>query len=234
MTVMSEPVRRHNGIIDKYIGDAIMAFWGPPFTGAEEQAGLACLAALDQIAGLAAFRGELPDLTGFKRGLPEFDIRIGIATGDVVAGSIGSEQTRNYTVIGDAVNLASRLEGANKTYGTRVLISEATNRLAADTVETREIDTVLVVGKTEPQRIFELLGRKGEVARERLALRDTYVEALDAYRRQAWGEARAGFEGCLAIAPCDAPSKVFLGRIAQFGATAPCGDWNGIWSLAEK
>jgi class 3 adenylate cyclase len=234
MTVMSEPVRRHNGIIDKYIGDAIMAFWGPPFTGAEEQAGLACLAALDQIAGLAAFRAELPDLTGFKRGLPEFDIRIGIATGDVVVGSIGSEQTRNYTVIGDAVNLASRLEGANKTYGTRVLISEATNRLAADTVETREIDTVLVVGKTEPQRIFELLGRKGEVAHDRLALRDAYVAALDAYRREAWEEARAGFEGCLAIAPCDAPSKVFLGRIAQFGATAPCCDWNGIWSLAEK
>jgi class 3 adenylate cyclase len=94
MTVMSEPVRRHSGIIDKYIGDAIMAFWGPPFTGADEQAGLACLAALEQLAGLGAFRTELPDLIGIKRGFPEFDIRIGIATGDVVAGSIGSEQTR--------------------------------------------------------------------------------------------------------------------------------------------
>src|SRR5262249_7069920 len=154
-----------SGILDKFIGDCIMAFWGPPFTGADEQARLACLAALDQIAGLAAFRAELPDLTGLQRGLPEIDIRIGIATGDVVAGNIGSEQTRNYTVIGDAVNLASRLEGANKTYDTQVLISRATNH-AADTVETREIDSVLVVGKAEPQRIFELLGRKGEVARE--------------------------------------------------------------------
>src|SRR5439155_16913589 len=112
LTVMSDPVRRNNGIIDKFIGDAIMAFWGPPFTGAEEQGRLACLAALDQLAGLAEFRAELPELTGIKRGFPEIDIRIGIATGDVVAGSIGSEHTRNYTVIGDAVNLASRLEGA--------------------------------------------------------------------------------------------------------------------------
>ena len=159
MTVISEPVRRHSGIIDKYIGDGIMAFWGPPFTGADEQARLACLAALDQVAALSAFRAELPDLTGLKRGFPEIDIRIGIATGDVVVGSISSEQTRNYTVIGDTVNLASRLEGASKTYGTRVLISEAANRLAADAVDTREIDSVLVVGKTEPQRIFELLGR---------------------------------------------------------------------------
>jgi class 3 adenylate cyclase len=234
MTVMSEPVRRNNGIIDKYIGDGIMAFWGPPFTSAEEHPGLACLAALDQLAGLAAFRAELPELTGLKRGFPEIDIRIGVATGDVVVGSIGSEQTRNYTVIGDTVNLASRLEGANKTYGTRALISEMTNRFAADLMETREIDQVLVVGKTEPQRIFELLGRKGEVAGERLGLRDAFVEALAAYRRRNWEEARTGFESCLKIMPGDGPSKVFLGRVAQFHAIAPSPDWDGIWSLAEK
>jgi adenylate cyclase len=115
MTVMSEAVRRHSGIIDKYIGDAIMAFWGPPFMGADEQARFACLAALDQVAGFAGFRAEMPDPIGLKRGFPEIDIRIGIATGDVVVGSIGSEQTRNYTVISDTAKLASRLEGANKT-----------------------------------------------------------------------------------------------------------------------
>ena len=234
MTVMSEPVRHNNGIIDKYIGDGIMAFWGPPFTGAEEQGLFACLAALDQLGGLAAFRAELPDLTGLKRGFPEIDLRIGIATGEVVAGSIGSEQTRNYTVIGDAVNLAARLEGANKIYDTRALISEATNQLAADAVETREIDTVRVVGKTEPQRIFELLGRKGEVARERLDLRDAYAEALETYRDGAWEAARAGFETCLSFVPCDGPSKVFLNRITRFCTTAPSADWNGVWSLSEK
>jgi adenylate cyclase len=234
MSVMSDPVRRHNGIIDKYIGDEIMAFWGPPFTGAEEHPGLACLAALDQLAGLAAFRAELPELTGLRRGIPEIDIRIGIATGDAVVGSIGSEQTRNYTVIGDTVNLASRLVGANKTYGTRALISEVTSRFAADLVETREIDSVIVVGKTEPHRIFELLGRKGELASECLALRDAFAEALGAYRQKAWEEARAGFEACLAIAPADAPSKVFLTRLAQFRAAAPSPEWDGVWSLAEK
>ena len=234
ITVMSEPVRRNNGIIDKYIGDGIMAFWGPPFTGTDDHSGPACLAALDQLAGLAGFRAELPEITGLRRGFPEVDIRIGIATGDVVVGNIGSEQTRNYTVIGDTVNLASRLEAANKTYGTRALVSEGTNRFAADLVETREIDQILVVGKTEPQRIFELLGRKGEVSGERLALRDAFGTALAAYRRKNWGEARAGFEGCLEIVPGDGPSTALLRRIAQFCTTAPGLDWDGVWSLTEK
>jgi class 3 adenylate cyclase len=92
-------VRCNNGIIDKYIGDGIMAFWGPPFTGTDDHSGPACLAALDQLAGLAGFRSELPEITGLRRGFPEVDIRIGIATGDVVVGNIGSEQTRNYTVL---------------------------------------------------------------------------------------------------------------------------------------
>jgi adenylate cyclase len=130
--------------------------------------------------------------------------------------------------------LASRLEGANRIYGTRVLISEATNRLAADSMETREIDSVLVAGKTEPQRLFELLGQKGEVGAERLALRDSYTEALDAYRSQAWDKACAGFEACLDITPCNPPSRLFLERVAQFRVTAPCADWSGIWSLAKK
>jgi len=234
ITVMSEPVRRNNGIIDKYVGDGIMAFWGPPFTGADDHSGLACLAALEQLAGLPGFRAELPEITGLRRGFPEVDLRIGIATGDVVVGNIGSEQTRNYTVIGDTVNLASRLEGANKTYGTRALVSEGTSRLAADLVETREIDQVLVVGKTEPQRIFELLGRKGEVSGELLTLRDAFGTALGAYRHKNWDEARAGFENCLEIVPGDGPSTAFLRRIAQFCTAAPDPGWDGVWSLAEK
>jgi len=234
MTLMSDPVRRHNGVIVPDILGGIMAFWGPPFTGLAEHSTLACAAALDQLANLDSFRAELPELIGFKRGLPNVDIRIGVATGDVVVGSIGSEQSRNYTVIGDTVNLASRLEGANKTYGTRVLVTEATHQIAADRYELREIDRVLVIGKTEPQRVFELLGRKGEVAGERLRLRDAFGEALDAHRRQAWDEARAGFENCLKIAPDDGPSKVFLDRIVEFHAAAPGPSWNGVWTLTEK
>jgi adenylate cyclase len=233
MTLMSEPVRRSNGIIDKYIGDAIMAFWGPPFTSREEQGELACRAALEQIAALEAFRAELPELMGLRRGIPEIDIRIGIATGDVVVGSIGSEQTRNYTVIGDTVNLASRLQAANKVYGTRLLIGEATSRLAAAAVETREIDAVRFAGKSEPERIFELIGRKNTVAPERLLLRDAFAQALAAYRSRDWETACSGFEACLAIDPADAPSRVFLSRIAHFRAAAPGPEWSGAWSLSE-
>jgi adenylate cyclase len=234
LTVISEPVRRNNGIIDKYIGDAVMAFWGPPFAAAEDQARLACLAALEQIAALPALQAELSDLMGLRRGVPEVGIRVGIATGEVVVGNIGSEQTRSYTVIGDTVNFASRLEGAGKAYGTRVLINEATQRLAADAVETREIDTVLVMGKSEPERIFELLGRKGEVGVERLKLRDMFGSALVAYRAQSWQDAEAGFRRCLEIEPQDGPSQVFLGRITHFREYPPTADWNGAWALASK
>ena len=136
-----------------------MAFWGPPFTGADEQAALACFAAIEQLAGLPGFQAELPDLMGVRRNVPTVNARVGIATGEVVVGSIGSEQTRSYTVIGDTVNFASRLEGASKAYGTRVLISDATQNPVAGAIETREIDSVLVVGKSEPERIFEALGR---------------------------------------------------------------------------
>jgi adenylate cyclase len=234
LTVLSEPVRRNNGIIDKYIGDAVMAFWGPPFATADEQARLACFAAIEQLAAIPGFQAELPDLTGVRRGFPQIGLRVGIATGEVVVGNIGSEQTRNYTVIGDTVNIASRLEGASKAYGTRVLIGERTRHLAGDAVEAREIDSVLVVGRSEPLRIFELLGRKGEVSVERLELRDTFAAALADYREQRWDKSAKGFRDCLTITPDDPASQVFLDRIAQFRADAPAEDWSGVWELHSK
>lgn len=234
LTVMSEPVREHNGIIDKYLGDGIMAFWGPPFTAADEHARLACLAGLDQLACLEAFDAELPHLTGVRRGLAKVQVRIGIATGEVVVGNIGSEQTRSYTVIGDTVNLASRLDGACKSYGARALISEATQREVGDAVELREIDTVLVRGKTEPEHVFELLGRKGNLSEQQRELRATYGTALAAYRRRAWDEAVGGFEACLAIDPEDPPSRVMLARVLQFRERPPADDWDGVWVLEEK
>ena len=123
---MSAPIRDHEGIIDKYIGDAIMAYWGPPFTDHAAQARLASLAALEMLELVPQLRTELPELLGVRSLPSSFDLRIGIATGEVLVGSIGSELMMNYTVMGDTVNLASRLEGANKEYGGRILVSEAT------------------------------------------------------------------------------------------------------------
>jgi class 3 adenylate cyclase len=234
LTVLSEPVLRNNGIIDKYIGDATMAFWGPPFTTAEEQARLACFAALEQLATIPDFEAELPELTGVRHGFRPIRVRIGIATGEVVVGNIGSEQTRNYTVIGDTVNVASRFEGASKAYGTRILIGERTWRLAATAIEAREIDSVLVVGKSAPERVFELLGRKGEVSFERLELRDTFAAALADYRQRKWDKSAKGFRDCLSIAPDDTASQVFLDRIGQFRADPPLPEWNGVWALHAK
>jgi len=234
LTIMSTAIREHNGIIDKYVGDAIMAFWGPPFNEAEEQARLACLAALTQVDRLTPFRKALPELMGIRRGLPDIDMRIGIATGDVVVGNIGSDVTKSYTVMGDTVNLASRLEGANKSYGTRILISETTARMAEGAIEAREIDSIVVVGKSEPQRVFEALGRRGELDPATAQLRDRFAAGLAAYRRQAWAEARAEFEGGLVVAPGDGPSRVLLARVAHLAEQPPGPDWNGVWALTEK
>jgi hypothetical protein len=114
------------------------------------------------------------------------------------------------------------------------LIGEATQRLAGDAVETREIDAVLVVGKSEPERIFEVLGRKGEVAAPRLELAAAFAAGLAAYRSRAWDAAIGGFEACLALDPEDSPSRVFLARVMRFREYAPADDWDGVWALEAK
>lgn len=234
LALMSDPVRRQGGIIDKYIGDAIMAFWGPPFSAPEDAARLACLAGLEQLATLERFRAELPELTGIKRGIPLIDMRIGIATGDAVVGNIGSDVTMSYTVMGDTVNFASRLEGASKAYGTRFLVSAQTAEMAGDSFLFREIDALLVVGKQDPQQVFEVLGRAGEVTPAVQDLRLRFAEGLAAYRRRDWDAATAAFEACLALVPGDGPSEVFLKRVAGLRASPPAADWNGVWTLLEK
>src|SRR5205823_5254304 len=186
LAMMSEPIRRHRGIIDKYIGDAIMAFWGPPFTQPEEQAAFACMAGLEQLAALETYSAELPELMGIKR-VPHVDMRIGAATGEAIVGNIGSDVSMSYTVMGDAVNLASRLEGANKAFGTRFLVNSRTAEMAGELFEFREIDLILVDGKQEPEHAFEVVGRRGELTLAVRALLERFAEGLAAYRRRAWG-----------------------------------------------
>jgi adenylate cyclase len=230
---MSEPIRRHRGIIDKYIGDAIMAFWGPPFTQAEEQAVLACLAGLEQLTALDVYRAELPELMGIKR-VPLIDMRIGVATGEAIVGNIGSDVSMSYTVMGDAVNLASRLEGANKAYGTRFLVNARTTRMTGDLFEFREIDLIRVDGKQEPEHVFEVVGRRDDLSPAMRSLLERFAEGLAAYRRRAWEEATIAFTRAREAAPEDGPSKVFLDRLKQLAANPPPADWDGVWALSEK
>jgi class 3 adenylate cyclase len=233
-STMSAPIRHHQGVIDKYIGDAIMAYWGPPFADDAEQARLASLAALDMLALVPQLRAELPELLGVRTLPNTFDIRIGIATGEVLVGSIGSELMMNYTVMGDAVNLASRLEGANKVYGCRILVSEATVAGAATAVEVREIDRIVTRGQSQPQAVFQIMGRKGGLTAVQTILRDRFTEGLAAYRAQHWDEARRAFEAALAAVPDDGPSMTFIKRIDSLMAAPPGEGWDGSWHLEQK
>jgi len=233
-SVMSAPIRDHGGVIDKYIGDAIMAYWGPPFTENADQARLASLAALDMLERVAPLRAEFPELLGV-RSLPiSFDIRIGIATGEALVGSIGSELMMSYTVMGDTVNLASRLEGANKVYGGRVLVSAATVAGADEAIETREIDRVVLLGQTQQQAIFEIMGRKGKLTPVQVELRTHYSEGLAAYRGRHWDEARRAFAAALESVPNDGPSMTFIKRIDDLATNPPGDGWDGSWHLEQK
>jgi class 3 adenylate cyclase len=233
-STMSAPIRHHQGVIDKYIGDAIMAYWGPPFAEDAEQARLASLAALDMLQLVPQLRAELPELLGVRTLPNAFDIRIGIATGEVLVGSIGSELMMSYTVMGDTVNLASRLEGANKEYGGRILVAEATIAGAAAAVEAREIDRVVTLGQTHPQAVFEIMGRKGELTAAQLELRACFAEGLAAYRAQCWDESRRAFEAALLAVPDDGPSMAFLKRLDRLVAGPPVEGWDGSWHLERK
>ena len=231
---MSAPIRKHQGVIDKYIGDAIMAYWGPPFAADTEQTQLASLAALEMLQLVPQLRAELPELLGV-RSLPNiFDIRIGIATGEVLVGSIGSELMMSYTVMGDTVNLASRLEGANKEYGGRILVSEATIKGASDAIEAREIDRVVTLGQTHPETVFEIMGRKGELTATQIDLRAHFAEGLAAYRAQRWEDARRAFEAALLAMPDDGPSMNFINRIEKLTVAPPGEGWDGAWQLERK
>ncbi|MEI6535385.1 MAG: adenylate/guanylate cyclase domain-containing protein, partial [Verrucomicrobiaceae bacterium] len=233
-TLQAEAIQQHHGVVDKFMGDAVMAFWGPPFTQDNEDAMLACRAALDQAQAIARLQAMLPEVTGLRKNLPQLGIRVGISTGEVIVGNIGSENTRSYTVIGDTVNLASRLEHANRFYGTRILICGATRAEAGAAIVTREIDTIIVKGKTETTGIFELLGLAGAVSNDTQALCDRSTAALTAYRAQDWDSAESAFRECIAIHADDQPAKLFLERIATFRLTPPGADWNGAWVFDVK
>jgi adenylate cyclase len=234
LELMSEPVSNNLGVIDKYIGDAVMAFWGPPFCERQSQAARACAAALEQMTALERFRPELSEILGFRRDLPEVSARVGLATGEVVVGNIGSSVAQGYTVVGDTVNLASRLESINKAYGTRILICERTWAAAREEFEGREVDKISVAGSDTAVCCYELLGRKGQIASEVLKMRDCFEQGLAAYRALQFADALEAFERGLEANPGDVCCRVFIARTRHLEAAPPPVGWDGVWRHNAK
>jgi adenylate cyclase len=225
LTVMTQVVFRHHGLLDKYIGDGIMAVYGAPLRQ-PDHAYQACHTALDMMGALGTLRAQWKD-----RGLPSLNIGIGINTGTMVVGNMGSELRFDYTVMGDGVNLASRLEGANKEYGTNILISEATWSQVKDRLATRELDLIRVRGKAQQTRIFEMLGWH-PLPEDRATLVRLFESGLQAYRAGHWENALQFFQHTLEIAPGDFPSRVYVLRCQAFMETPPPSVWEvpTIWN----
>ncbi|WP_226574654.1 adenylate/guanylate cyclase domain-containing protein [Acuticoccus sediminis] len=227
LAAVTQPVAASGGITDKYIGDSAMAVWGPPFTDPETQARDACSAALGQIAALGPLREALAaeGLTDANR----LDAVVGVATGDVLSGDIGPVASRNYTVIGNAVNLAARLQEAAKVYGQPILLTAETATLAGPEMITREIDLLTVRGSERPVIVHALLGRAGEVPEETIAFAARYRDAIVAMRLRDWDTAEAGLLQCLEEQHYDVPSRLMLDRVAVYRTDPPGEDWDGVW-----
>jgi adenylate cyclase len=209
-------VLRHRGTVDKYIGDSIMAFWNAP-TRNEEHALAACRCALDCMAAMAKLRD------GDDDGGPPlpFNLRIGVNTGRVIVGNIGSEAKLEYTVIGDPVNLANRLEGLNKSYGTGILIGQTTYEEVKYDVIARRIDSVAVRGREVLTNVYELLALNEEQNAEGWAWVADYERAYDAFRKGDWRAAAEGFRTVIAARGSDGPSARYLKLCEERLAAAP-------------
>jgi class 3 adenylate cyclase len=225
---MTQALKAHQAYLDKYIGDGIMALFGIP-VASEDHARNACLAALDCQAALRFLNREFE-----REGLPLLRSRIGIHSGGVIAGYVGAADRSDYTVLGDSVNLASRLEGANKEYGSEIMISAATAELTGSLFVLRELDVIRVVGKRLPVRIYELVGRSGEVPPFDAGFLPIYHAALEAMRARRWDVAIEGFEKAAALKPGDIPCALHAGRCRAWKAAPPPPDWDGVADLSTK
>lgn len=227
---MTRIVLERGGTLDKYIGDSVMAFWGAP-QPRENHAQLTCATALacQQYLDRLALEWE-------SKSYPLFRTRIGIHTGEVIAGNIGSEERINYTIIGDPVNLASRLEGLNKFYRTRIIISEDTYSRAKQDFVARKLDRVAVKGRTRGVMIYELVAARGELAAEQESFLHSYDQAVELYLSRSWAEAKEAFAATRKLSPQgdDYPSELLAGRCEELLRNPPGPDWNGVHHYETK
>ncbi|MCB1199317.1 MAG: adenylate/guanylate cyclase domain-containing protein [Leptospiraceae bacterium] len=225
---MTRILMQNKGTVDKYIGDAIMAFWGAPLD-MKDHAYRACTSALKFQEAQEVMREAAR-----KKGHPDFFSRIGINTGDLIVGNMGYEDRMNYTVIGDTVNLASRIEGINKNYGTRILIGEQTHAQVASEFDTRYVDLVAVKGKETGVGIYELIGKKGEMSSNRASHLEFYEKAFHLYLQAKFEAAQELFHRAKSFYPEDLACEIFIKRCTQFIEAPPGDNWNGVFISKEK
>jgi adenylate cyclase len=223
---LTDIILKYDGVVDKFIGDCIMAFWNAPLDQKDHRR-LACLAAVHCTLELARLNRELTEFP------IKPDCRIGLNSGPAVVGNMGSSTRLSYTVLGDTVNLASRLEGANKYFHSRIMVSEATYEGGKDAVEARVLGQIRVVGKAIPVKVYELMGHKGGLEPARAELLGAYNAALEHFSKGAFDKAARGFKEALALDPKDGPSAFYLELAGKYSAGAPK-DWDGTFNLTSK
>jgi adenylate cyclase len=227
LTAMTDIVFKYDGLLDKYIGDAIMAVFGAPLDQ-PDHASRACRTAIEMMTELQRLRKKWA-----AEGRPDVNIGVGINTGDMVVGNMGSQMRFDYTVMGDSVNLASRLEGTNKEYGTNIIISEFTHDQIKDEFFCRELDAVQVKGKKLPVRIFELLGDRKDAGQWQEFV-DRFETGLADYRAGRWDDAIAAFRGVLEVRPDDYPARLYIERCEALKEHPPEGAWDGVFTMKTK
>ncbi|MDC0078138.1 adenylate/guanylate cyclase domain-containing protein [Deltaproteobacteria bacterium] len=228
LTAMCDIISSHQGTIDKFEGDAIIAFWGAPLD-LPNHATVACHATIEMQR-----RGEELRKMLREQSRPLLFTRMGLNSGPVVVGNMGSAERMDYTMMGDVVNLAARLEGANKFYKTFSMISGSTYELAKDDIDSRQLDIIRVVGKNEPVPVHELLARKNETSGEMSGVVEQYMKGLKLYQDRNFSDAIAEFEKVLSIDSEDGPSQTYIKRCGMFLESLPEKDWDGVFTFTEK
>lgn len=227
LTAMTDIVFKYDGLLDKYMGDAIMAVYGAPLDQPDHRM-RACRTALDMLDELRILQQKWSD-----EGRPVLHIGVGINSGDMVVGNMGSQMRFDYTVMGDSVNLGSRLEGINKEYGTNIIISEYTYEGVKDELVCRELDSVRVKGKKLPVKIFELICDRKDIGKHEAFLR-LFEEGLDQYKQARWDEAIAKFEKVLELRRDDPPSLLYIQRCKDLKECPPAQPWDCVFTMTKK